>query len=156
MTISIWSVMAALCLAGLAPPPAVAQKVENFPAAKIAQAFEEYERIRTALSADSLKGVKEAATALAPLAKDLGGDDAGAAATKLAAATAIKDARTHFGDLSDALVPTLLAAEIPGVHGFSCAMVKKPWAQKGDKTQNPYYGKSMPTCGVPMKVKAGK
>ncbi len=29
-----------------------------------------------------------------------------------------------------------------------CPMIKKQWAQKGEKTQNPYFGKSMPTCGT--------
>ena len=28
-----------------------------------------------------------------------------------------------------------------------CPMVKKQWLQKGDKVSNPYYGKSMLTCG---------
>ena len=156
MRISVWSVAVGLCLAALAPRPLAAQKAEKAPDAKIAQAFDQYERIRTSLSTDSMVGIKEAATALAPLAKELGGAQAGTAATKLAAATTIQDARAHFGEVSDALVETFLAAGIPGVHGFTCAMVKKPWAQKGDKTQNPYYGKTMPTCGVPLKATAAK
>ena len=28
-------------------------------------------------------------------------------------------------------------------------MKKQPWMQKGEKIENPYYGKSMSTCGSP-------
>lgn len=156
MRMSIWSAAAILCLGLITRHPAIAQKAEPTPTAKIAEAFEQYERIRTALSTDSMKGVKEAANALVPLAKELGGEDARADATKLAAAATIKDARTYFGDLSEALVPTFVVANIPGVHGFTCTMANKPWAQKGTDKQNPYYGKSMPTCGVPYKATAAK
>ena len=156
MKLSIWSVVAGLCLAAIAPRPAYAQQAETVPAAKIAAAFERYERIRAALANDSMKGVKEVATALVPLAKELGGTDAGDDATQLAAAATIADARTHFGDLSEALVPTFVAANIPGVHGFTCTMTNRPWAQKGAEKRNPYYGKAMPSCGVPYKATAVK
>lgn len=149
LLLGLWLVM-------MAPLGTASQRADSVPDAKIAQAFDQYERVRAALSADSLAGVREGATALAPLAKEIGGANAGTAATKLASATRIKDARARFGDVSDALVETFLAAGIPGVHGFTCAMVKKPWAQRGEKTQNPYYGKSMPTCGVPLKATAAK
>ena len=148
----MWSVAVGLYLALLTPQSLAAQKAEKVPDTKITQAFDQYERIRTSLSTDSMTAIKEAATALAPLAKEVGGAQAANAATKLAAATTIQDARTHFGEVSDALVETFLAAGIPGVHGFTCAIVKKPWAQKGDKTQNRYYGKTIATCGVPLKA----
>ena len=151
-----WSVFAWMWVAAIAPLGAASQKADSVPEAKIAQAFEQYERVRSALATDAMTGVKEAATALIPLAKELGGADAGTAATKLAAATTLKAARTHFGEVSEALVETFLAAGLPGVHGFTCAMVKKPWAQKGEKTQNPYYGKTMATCGVPLKTTVAK
>lgn len=116
-----------------------------------AQAFEHYEAIRTALSADSIAGIAEHAAALGPLAAQLGGDDAAAAVDKLAKAKTIADARTHFGDVSTALVPKFLEAKLPDVQGFMCAMKKKSWVQKGPQVQNPYYGKSMATCGSPLK-----
>ena len=37
------------------------------------------------------------------------------------------------------------------VHFFTCPMVNQSWAQKGKDVQNPYYGKSMLTCGTPKK-----
>ncbi|MEO6237038.1 MAG: hypothetical protein ABIQ52_08565 [Vicinamibacterales bacterium] len=117
---------------------------------KLSTAFEQYELMRSALAVDSLTGVSEAATALAPIAREVGGEGAEAAARRVASAKTIKDAREHFGTLSELLVPKFLAARLPGVRGFTCSMVKKPWAQKGATTQNPYYGKSMPTCGTPI------
>lgn len=118
-----------------------------------AQAFEHYEAIRTALSADSVAGVAEHAAALGPLAAQLAGSDAAAAVDKLAKARTIADARTHFGDVSTALVPKFLEAKLPDVQGFTCAMKKKSWAQKGAKAQNPYYGKSMASCGTAIEKK---
>ncbi len=121
-----------------APPDAAAAQA----------AFEQYEQMRTALSADSLKGVAASATALAPFAAQLGGAAAEGAAKKIAGAKTLKAAREDFGSLSELLVPKFLAARLPGVEGFMCPMIKKQWAQKGEKTQNPYFGKSMPTCGT--------
>ena len=115
---------------------------------QIAQAFEHYDAVRTALSADTLDGVAGHARQLAPLAAHLGDSAAKASADALAAATNLDEAREAFGDLSATLVPTFMASAIPGATGFMCEMKKRPWMQKGDATQNPYYGKSMSTCGT--------
>jgi hypothetical protein len=66
------------------------------------------------------------------------------------AATTIEDARTHFGELSTILVPIFQAEAIPGVTAYLCSMKQKPWVQRGDKIENPYYGQSMLTCGSPL------
>ena len=118
-----------------------------------ARAFEPYEAIRTALASDTLDGVADHATQLIPLATELAGDDAKKASERLSKATTIKAAREAFGALSKILVPKLREARLPDVHAFECPMVKLPWAQRGDKLQNPYLGKAMPTCGNPIKDK---
>ena len=114
------------------------------------EAFDHYEAIRVALSADSTKDVAVHANLLAPLASQLAGAAAKTAAERLAAAKTLDDARTHFGDLSAALVPKFQAAKIPGAHAFHCPMKKQPWMQKGEKVANPYYGKAMADCGSPL------
>lgn len=111
------------------------------------QAFEHYEGVRKALSADKLTDVAPHAKQLAASIEAVGGADAKKHADALAAATTLEDARKHFGELSVILVPKFQAAEIPGVTAFMCSMKKQPWAQRGEAVQNPYYGKSMLTCG---------
>ena len=114
------------------------------------EAFSHYEGIRIALSADSTNGIAEHARMLAPLAATLAGAGAKTAAERLATAKTLGDARTHFGELSTALVPKFQGANIPGAHAFVCAMKKKPWMQKGETIANPYYGKAMAACGSPL------
>ena len=118
-----------------------------------AGAFEQYERVRAALSADKVADVEAPAKALAAMVEPVGGTTAAKAAAALAAAKTLDDARTHFGELSVILVPIFEKAAIPGATAFMCPMRKQPWMQKGDKTQNPYYGSSMPTCGTPLPAK---
>ena len=115
------------------------------------RAFEHYERIRVALAQDTTKGIAPEATALSPLARDMAGEAAGRAATSLAQAKDIEAAREQFGVLSEALVPKFLEAGLPGVEGFVCSMKQKRWVQRSDKADNPYYGRSMATCGTPIK-----
>lgn len=115
------------------------------------RAFAQYDRIAQALAKDSLEGVSTAAAALQPLAVEVGGDAAKAPAAKLAAATSLEDIRAAFGELSEVLVTKFLDAELPGVVGFVCTMKKTQWAQRGETAANPYYGKAMATCGVPIK-----
>ncbi|MPZ18738.1 MAG: DUF3347 domain-containing protein [Luteitalea sp.] len=117
-----------------------------------AQAFEHYEAVRTALAGDTLKEVDTHAKALTPLAEELAGPAARKAGEQLASAKDIEAARLQFGTLSEALVPKFMEADLPGVKGFMCEMKKKPWVQQGEKVENPYYGKSMATCGTPMKA----
>ena len=115
------------------------------------RAFEHYESIRAAFAQDTTKGVATDATALSRLARDIAGEDAGRAAEALAKAKGLDETRVRFGVLSEALVPTFIEADLPGVHGFVCSMKQKPWAQRGSTPANPYYGKAMPSCGTPIK-----
>lgn len=119
----------------------------------VVQAFEHYEGVRVALAADKFADVAVHATALLPLADAAGGAKAKRAAEQLVAAKTLDDARRHFGDLSDILVPLFHAEAIPGTQAFVCAMKKKSWVQRGEKIENPYYGKSMLTCGSPLPAK---
>ena len=86
-------------------------------------------------------------------AVSLAGDAISAHTEALARSTKIEDARKHFGDLSEPLVPAFLEAKIPNAHGFMCPMLKKQWAQNGETVQNPYYGKKMASCGSPLRKK---
>ena len=137
-----------ICLAVVIPvvaPAAVGQVA--------ARAFEPYEVVRAALAADRLDGVAAQAAVLAPLADELAGAEAKAAAERLARAADLKAARDAFGALSRLLVPKFRAAKLTGVLAFECSMVKLPWAQRGEAVQNPYMGKAMLTCGIPLKDK---
>lgn len=120
-------------------------------ATPLVEAFDHYEAIRVSLSGDTLDDVGEHAEALAPLASQVGGDAAGAAASRLAGATTLTDARLEFLSVSTALVPKFLEAKLPGVHGFMCPIndgSTASWAQRSDQIQNPYFGKAMLDCGA--------
>ena len=118
-----------------------------------ARVFEPYEAVRAALSADKLDGIAEHSKNLAPLAGEFAGPEAQLAADRLGKASDLKAARDAFGALSKLLVPKLVEAKLAGVYAFACSMVKLPWAQRGEKVQNPYMGKAMPTCGTPYRAK---
>ena len=71
-------------------------------------------------------------------------------AVQLAAASDLSSARDRYGALSEAIVAYMKAQNLPapeGVRTAFCPMVQRPWLQKGSAIANPYYGKSMPTCG---------
>ena len=118
------------------------------------EAFGHYEQIRVALSNDTLAETAKHAKALAPLAGAVAGTAAKKAADQLAAAKTLEDARIHFGDLSEALVPKFQSEGIPGAHAYMCPMKQKPWMQRGDTMSNPYFGKAMATCGSPLAPQA--
>jgi hypothetical protein len=125
-----------LALAGLSistPDPAMVK------------AFGHYERVQLALSNDSLDGVEADAKALAAI--EPLGREVRRIALELASATDLKDARTKFGALSETLVPGFLAAGITDVEGYYCPMKKYKWVQHSGTAKNPYFGKSMLTCG---------
>jgi hypothetical protein len=114
-----------------------------------------YFRVHAALSDDRIDGVQADAAAIATAAKGLG--EAGApiaqAADALAGAADLAAARKAFGPLSDALVAyteaTMTAGK--GIHAMFCPMANKQWLQKDDAVRNPYFGKSMLTCGEKKK-----
>ena len=114
-----------------------------------------YFRIQTALSDDKTDGVKADALAIKTAATSLGeaGTKIVATADALSATSDLASARVAFSALSDAVVAfsekTKAAGD--GVHTMFCPMANKQWMQKGEKVSNPYYGKSMLTCGEKKK-----
>ena len=116
-----------------------------------------YFRIQASLSDDKTEGVKADAVAIATTAKSMGepGAPIVKAADALAGAADLGAARTAFSQLSDAVIAfseSTKAEAGDGVHAMFCPMLKKQWLQKGDKVSNPYYGKSMLTCGEKKKT----
>jgi hypothetical protein len=115
-----------------------------------------YFRIQTALSDDKTDGVKADALAIKTAATSLGeaGTKIVATADALSSTSDLAAARAAFSALSDAVVAfsekTKAAGD--GVHTMFCPMANKQWMQKGEKVSNPYYGKSMLTCGEKKKA----
>ena len=114
-----------------------------------------YLAIQTALTQDDLKPVAAAARSLQKNAERLGGDGKALveAAAKTAGAKSLEAARAAFGDLSTALIAYADNTKQPvdGKIVAFCPMANKSWVQKDGAIANPYYGKSMSTCGSKTK-----
>lgn len=132
------------------------------------QVVEHYEAVRLALTNDTTDGIaqsgKEIATILGRLAADwspaaadvradMAEDVRGSlpeltkAATALAAATSLDQARDAFYDLSKPLVRWRKAADGDKPVVAYCSMAKRSWLQPEGEMGNPYYGQSMLRCG---------
>jgi hypothetical protein len=112
-----------------------------------------YLKIHAALSADSVEGVSANAVAIAEGTHALGAPAIGieTAARQLASAADLADARAKFGALNDAVDAYMTGQHVvlpEGVRVAYCPMVKKSWLQEGSSIANPYYGKSMFSCGA--------
>jgi hypothetical protein len=111
-----------------------------------------YLQIQQALSDDSIEGVKAHAGEIATAATALGAPamKIDTAAVQLASTTDIEAARDKFGALSLAIENYMTGLKLKppdDVKVAYCPMVLKPWLQKAGTIDNPYYGKSMLTCG---------
>ena len=111
-----------------------------------------YLSIQSKLAADTVEGVKPAAQAIGQEAARMGagGEAIVKSAKAVEAAADLKAARLAFGDLSDAVIAAGKAGgwkDAPEVKLAYCPMVRKYWVQKEAEIRNPYYGKSMLTCG---------
>ncbi len=115
-----------------------------------------YEKIRLALTEDSLEGVAEEAIAIRdtanasdPEAAEAGEllPDIAELAGNLAVASELATAREAFSELSKVLVRyrSKVEGERPAV--LYCAMATQSWLQPAGEVGNPYYGQSMPNCG---------
>jgi len=114
--------------------------------------LDQYINIQVALAADSLKGVPEAAAAIAVAAKDAKGVIPEAVvpqAEALANANTIEAAREAFKPLSASLIGVLARQNEKSGHFYEafCPMANASWLQTDRKIANPYYGKDMLTCG---------
>jgi len=119
--------------------------------APLKEALEQYVKIQSALAADSLKGIPEAAAAIGSVAKENVGVLAKAAVSQadaVAKATDIKAARAAFKPLSTTLIAAANAQkEKIGYYEAFCPMADAAWIQADKKIANPYYGSSMLSCG---------
>lgn len=121
-------------------------------ASPLESALKQYVTIQTAFAADTLKGVPEAAGALADVAESNAGmlpATLAAQAEAVAKAQDIKAARVAFKLLSATLITAASAAKEKTGHYYEafCPMAGAAWIQADKKIANPYYGASMLTCG---------
>lgn len=139
-------------------PPLPATTLEG-----IEKALSSYEQIGNALAEDraqiqaqalALASSAKAASMMAPqeLKKPL--EDLSANAQRMATLPVddVAQARSAFGDVSQAMVAVLSAAPSlqEGVHLYECPMAKgyQKWVQSDESVHNPYMGTKMPTCGT--------
>jgi hypothetical protein len=139
--------MLAICLIVASP---VSSAVSTSDELKAAVAT--YFQIQKQLAADTIDGVKDAATTLAGQSDKLGegGPAVAKAAKALGEAGDLKAAREAFGPLSDAIVAAAKAEgwkDVSDAKLMYCPMVKRQWLQADATIRNPYFGKSMLSCG---------
>ena len=116
-----------------------------------------YLTIQSQLAADKIDGIKAPARSIAAQATAMGGPgaDIAKAAATLENATDIERARDAFSALTEAVMAVGKAEgwkDVEGVRLAFCPMVNRSWLQKEERIQNPYYGKSMLTCGTFKKL----
>jgi len=126
-------------------------------AAGMDQLLGQYYSIQKSLASDSVNGVAASAAEMAKLSRQAAGNESQAKAQLLALSDTaakfnsadLKSARNGFGDLSDKLIAYMKASgsNTNPPYQFYCSMVMKNWLQPDKTTRNPYYGKSMLTCG---------
>ncbi len=125
-------------------------------ASPLESVLQPYVTIQTALAADTLKGVPEAAEALATIAKSHAGMLPATLATQAEAvgkAADLKAARAAFKPLSATLITAASAAKEKTGRYYEafCPMAGAAWIQANKTIANPYYGSSMLTCGESRK-----
>ncbi len=117
----------------------------------------QYYLIQQKLASDSTTGIPAAAQRMADISRQAAAAypkaetqlaAIEAAAVKLQAAD-LKFARNVFGELSGNLISFLQNSQVQPnpPYQFYCPMVKKNWLQSDKEIRNPYYGRSMLTCG---------
>ncbi len=119
--------------------------------------LENYYSIQRSLAADSTNGVSATAARIVDFSRDAIPKEPQAKSQLLALSNAaaklqtadLTSARNAFGDLSDRVIAYLqvVGAKKNPPYQFYCSMVKKSWLQADKQVRNPYYGKSMLTCG---------
>ncbi|MBS1520653.1 MAG: DUF3347 domain-containing protein [Bacteroidetes bacterium] len=115
----------------------------------IENAYEQYAAIDKALTSDDAAGAKEAAGRLISALTDTKDADAAIkAATGISQTSDIKEQRKSFALLTVAM-HNLFRNEKAGktLYIHYCPMAKAYWMDEDKTIHNPYYGKSMPSCG---------
>lgn len=115
------------------------------PTEPLAKVLMHYVAIQSALAADKLDGVREAAENITKLMPD----PIRAQAAAVAAAQDIAAARERFKPLSGSVIQHLDREHVQTGRYFEahCDMAKASWVQEGRELRNPYFGKSMLVCG---------
>jgi hypothetical protein len=145
------SFIAFLLLAGIAVVPARAaddipdQHADAPAPAAEKQILSDYETVRAALSVDDLGAARTAAQKLAT--GEVRTHHAGIAnsAQEIARAGDIAAARKSFKGLSGLAVA--LARKQKGYFIMHCPMADADWVQTAREVANPYFGRSMASCG---------
>lgn len=142
---------------------------------ELADALDAYIAIQSALAADRLDGLRTQARAFVTSVEAIAetppaddphfwherADDLDAILTyadALGEADDLADARVAFGHLSAPFADLAEALGLPDdVARFRCGMFDDApdggvWLQRGDGTQNPYFGAEMLTCGTETRV----
>lgn len=102
-----------------------------------------YLAIQSALAGDTMDGVSVAA---AQIARRTAGE-LRKAALQVQNAKTLADARKAFKALSVQVVAWVEATHPVDVEVVECSMAGARWAQKAGGIANPYYGRSMLSCG---------
>jgi len=144
-----------------ASPASAAAGTEKFDR-QMKPILKSYLAVQAALAGDSVKGVSANAKAIAKAAKTLTpksvtGEHAEhyaglpqkleAAASALAKANNLEEAREAFKALSKPMAMWGSMSEPKGISVVYCGMAKASWLQRGKEIHNPYYGASMLACG---------
>jgi len=111
-----------------------------------------YLRVSSALAADDLTTAKDSAQELAKVSTAAKQEQLAAGAEALAGAPTIEAAREQFKAVSAGAVK--LAQGRDGYYIMTCPMAQADWVQASTQVANPYYGKSMSSCGS-LKKPAG-
>ena len=147
-----WGLVGVLAIASACAPAPMTDKTPKAGSEMSRAVIDPYLKIQAALADDRMDGVKANAGDLATAATALGAPamKIDTTAVQLAAATEIEDARDRFGALSVAIDTYMTGLKLKAPEGVKvafCPMVQKPWLQADAAINNPYYGKSMQTCG---------
>ena len=147
-----WGLVGALAFATACAPAPATDKTPKAGAEMSRAVLDPYLKIQAALADDSMDGVKQNAGNVATAATALGAPamKIDTTAVQLASAAEIGDARDKFGALSEAIDTYMTGLKLTAPEGLKvavCPMVHKPWLTASATIDNPYYGKSMSTCG---------
>jgi HPt (histidine-containing phosphotransfer) domain-containing protein len=145
--------VAALALAaGACAPAPQTDKTPKAGSEMTRSVIDPYLKIQEALADDKMDGVTQHAGEIATAATALGAPamKIDTAAVRLASTAEIADARDKFGALSEAIDTYMTGLKLKAPEGIRvavCPMVHKPWLTASATIDNPYFGKSMSSCG---------
>ena len=115
--------------------------------------IDQYEAVAEGLVQDDLDTAKNASSKLAASAREAGIPSIGNAASRVAGAKSLEDARGAFKNLSSQVIK--LSQGNSDYTVMTCAMEENGrWLQSDDKVSNPYMGSKMPGCGMPESQKS--